>query len=68
MEKKLYGLRTQRSEYEDSVIVQVSFNRQELEEIAEYLNSGKIRYFAPHATVVEIDQFNCEHYWPRGKM
>jgi hypothetical protein len=65
MEKKLYGLRTSRGDYDGSVIVQVSFNKQELEEIAAYLNKN-IKYYLKRAEVVEITESNIEWYWPHG--
>ena len=63
--KKLYALVTNRSpQYERSVIIQVSFNKAELEEIADYLNQFK--YFGPNAKVIEVDEKAVEWYWPRG--
>lgn len=65
MEKKLYGLLTNTSPgHEQSIIVQVSFNKAELVEIANYLNQFK--YFGPNAEVVEINEHICEWNWPRG--
>ncbi len=65
MEKKLYALITNREGQNGygPVVVQVSFNKEELEEIAIYLNN--IRYFSPNAFVREVDDHICEWYWPR---
>lgn len=62
--KKLYALITcPISDNPKSKVIQVSFNKEELEEIAEYLN--QIPYFSPNAIVREVDQRVCEYYWPR---
>lgn len=65
MEKKLYALVTDKNKKYGSyggLVIQVSFNKKELEEIAECLN--KIEYFCPHATVEEVNECTCEWYWP----
>ena len=61
--KKLYALITRPiSGNPRSRVLQVSFNKEELEEIANYLN--KIPYFSPDARVEEVDEKVCEWYWP----
>jgi len=66
MKKKLYALITCPIPQSDrSQVVQVSFNKEELEEIAEYLN--QIPYFSPHAVVKEVTEHVCEWNWPRSK-
>lgn len=61
--KKLYALITcPLPQTYGGKVIQVSFNREELEEIAKYLN--QIPYFSPNATVKEVDQSVCEYYWP----
>lgn len=63
-EKKLYALITcPISDNQRSRVVQVSFNKEELEEIANYLN--QFPYFSPNATVREVTESVCEYYWPR---
>ena len=65
--RKLYGLLTNpRADFQHPVIVQVSFDREELEEIAKYLNE-EIKYFSPRAEVIEIDDDACCYYWPAYK-
>ena len=66
MEKKLYALITNKYEGHGygAIVVQVSFNKKELEEIAEYLNS--FTYFGPHATVEEVTERVCEWNWPHS--
>lgn len=62
--KKLYALITcPISDNPRAKIVQVSFNKEELEEIAEYLN--KIPIYSPNAQVREVDKYVCEWYWPK---
>lgn len=62
--KKLYALITNRQlRGYGPVVVQVSFNKEELEEIAEYLN--KMPYFSPNASVKEVDDNVCNWYWPK---
>jgi len=61
--KKLYALITMPSDQSMSKVIQVSFNKEELEEIANYLNA--IPYFSPNARVKEVDSHVCEFYWPR---
>jgi len=62
--KKLYALITNPiSDNPRSQVIQVSFNKEELEEIAEYLN--QIPYFSPRARVEEVTKFVCEWYWPK---
>lgn len=62
--KKLYALITRPiSDNPRSRVLQVSFNKEELEEMAEYLNN--IKYFSPNAEVKEVDEKVCEWYWPR---
>jgi hypothetical protein len=66
MEKKLYALITNKQQgwgY-GAIVVQVSFNKKELEEIADYLN--KMPYFSPHAHVEEVTDSVCEWYWPHS--
>ena len=66
MEKKLYALITcPIPQVDKSQVVQVSFNKEELEEIADYLN--KFKYFSPHARVEEVTETVCEWHWPRSK-
>jgi len=67
MEKKLYALITNReSGYGyGPIVVQVSFNKEELEEIANYLNNN-IKYFSPNATVSEVNDAVCQWYWPKS--
>lgn len=62
--KKLYALITNRGGNHGygPMVVQVSFNKEELEEVANYLN--QIPYFSPHAFVEEVDSHICEYYWP----
>lgn len=61
--KKLYALITNPLPQTcGPTVIQVSFNREELEEIAEYLNN--IKYFSPNAFVEEVTQSVCEYYWP----
>ena len=64
MEKKLYALITNRDGGHGygPIVVQVSFNKEELEEIANYLNQFK--YFGPNAHVEECTEHVCEWYWP----
>lgn len=63
-ERKLYALITcPISDNPKSKVIQVSFNKEELEEIANYLNQFK--YFSPNAEVREVDERVCEWYWPR---
>ena len=62
-EKKLYALITHKGEY-GGMIIQVSFNKKELEEIARYLNNN-IKYFSPRAEVQEVDESVCQWYWPK---
>lgn len=62
--KKLYALITRPiSDNPKSKVLQVSFNKEELEEIANYLNA--IRYFSPNARVEEVDESVCGYYWPK---
>jgi len=64
--KKLYALLTNpKAEFGSGKyeVIQVSFNKEELEDIATYLN--KIHYWSPHAKVVEVDEDVCQWYWPR---
>jgi hypothetical protein len=65
--KKLYALITDRDKGYGygPVVIQVSFNKEELEEMAEYLNN--IKYYSPNAFVKEVDEKVCESYWPRTK-
>lgn len=65
--KKLYALITNRDGMHGygAVVVQVSFNEEELIEIANYLNTN-IKYFCPNAFVKEVDENVCEWYWPRS--
>ena len=64
--RKLYGLLTNPiADFRHPVIVQVSFDREELEEIAEYLN--ELKYFSPRAEVIEIDDDAVCYYWPAYK-
>lgn len=67
MEKKtLYGLLTNPiSDNPYPMIVQVSFNKAELEEIANYVNQFK--YFGPRAEVIEVDEHVCQWYWPTSR-
>lgn len=62
--RKLYALITcPVSDNPKAKVIQVSFNKEELVEIAEYLN--QVRYFSPNARVEEVDKSVCEWYWPR---
>lgn len=62
--KKLFALITRPiSDNQRARVIQVSFNKEELEEVAEYLN--KFKYFSPNAFVREVDESVCEWYWPR---
>lgn len=62
--RKLYALITcPTSDNPKPKVIQVSFNKEELEEIANYLN--QVRYFSPHAEVREVTESVCEWYWPR---
>ena len=62
--RKLYALITcPISDNQRSKVLQVSFNKEELEEIADYLN--QIPYFSPNARVKEVDKGVCEYYWPK---
>ena len=63
MNKKLYAIVTcPISDNAHQKVFQVSFNKEELEEIATYLNS--FPYFSPRATVEEVTQSLCEWCWP----
>ena len=63
-ERKLYALTTcPISDNPRRKVIQVSFNKEELEEIADYLN--KFPYFSPNARVEEVTQSLCEYYWPK---
>lgn len=62
--KKLYALITRPvSDNPRATVIQVSFNKEELEEIAEYLN--KFKYFSPNAIVEEVDSDVCKYHWPK---
>lgn len=62
--KKLYALiTTPISDNPKPKVIQVSFNKKELEEIADYLNT--IPYFSPNAVVREVDKNVCERCWPK---
>lgn len=62
--RKLYALITcPISDNQRSRVVQVSFDKEELEEIANYLN--QFPYFSPNATVREVTESVCEYNWPR---
>ena len=63
-ERKLYALITNPiSDNPKPKVIQVSFNKEELEEIAEYLN--QFTYFSPRASVKEVNENVCEYYWPK---
>lgn len=62
--RKLYALITcPISDNQIPKVIQVSFDKEELEEIANYLN--QFPYFSPNAEVREADESICERYWPR---
>lgn len=62
--RKLYALITcPISDNPKPKVIQVSFNKEELEEVANYLN--QYRYFSPNARIVEVTQSVCELYWPK---
>lgn len=62
---KLYGLLTNIiGSRTHSVIVQVSFNKEELEKAAQYLRKTGYWWASP-PEVVEITQTECEWHWPR---
>lgn len=61
---KLYALITcPISDNPEPKVVQVSFDKEGLEEIADYLN--RFKYFSPNAEVREVDEHVCEWYWPK---
>ena len=64
MEKTLYALLTCKTGGSWPIVVQVSFNKEELEEIAEAINSFG-RY--EHATVEEVTKSTLEWNWPDKK-
>lgn len=62
--KKLYALITcPISDNPKSKVLQLSFNKEELEEMANFLNA--IPHFSPDARVEEVDGSVCEYYWPK---
>ena len=64
--RKLYALVSNRDRGYGygPIVVQVSFNKEELEEMAEYLNS--FTYFPANAEVKEVTEHVVEWYWPRS--
>ena len=63
--KQLYALITHRGKY-GGVAVQVSFNKEELEEIAKWLNKN-IKIYEVGAEVRPVDERVCEWDWPQDK-
>lgn len=63
-ERKLYALITcPISDNPKQKVIQVSFNRDELEEMADYLN--RFKYYPAKAWVTEVSEHIIEYYWPR---
>ena len=62
-DKKLYALLSSSKYTGEGVIVQCSFNKKELEDIKEYIETHT-KYFTPILRVIEVDEFAVEWYWP----
>ncbi len=60
--KKLYTLLIKKTHYGYPVLLQVSFNKDELEEIVKSLNQYK--HFPANAYVEEVNEYMIEHYFP----